>query len=125
MSKRENHSNEKPPPKRPRGFRLARSNFESSASLQVPTSSSLFVTVNDDERGGKLFAQTRLLSRTVDSSASPLPPTDETGFEPQNEPQNDVTMDSPFPMEETDPPPQLDIPPKPKRKRYTTNVVSG
>jgi hypothetical protein len=124
MSKRVTLSNEKAPAKRARGFRLARRNPEAS----VPTTSSLFVTLNaDDERQGpgKLKTQSRLLSssRTIDSSAQPSSTTPETGFEPMNETENDE-RDFSGPMD-IDPTPPPDIAPKPKRKRYTTNVVSG
>jgi hypothetical protein len=121
MSKRVNHPNEKPPAKRARGFRLARSNsdLESTASSSA-SSSSLFVTVNPhDQHSGTLSVQSRLISRSLDSSAHSLSPT------PENEPQIDVTLDSSGPMEDIDPTHQQHIPPKPKRKRFTTNVVCG
>jgi len=121
MSKRINQSTEKPPQKRARGFRLARSNPEAT----VPTSSTLFVTVNaQEERAGTLTSQSRLISRTVDSSSNSLSPTPDPGFEPEN----DVAMESSAQMEDLNLTPQSDIPPdippKPKRQRYTTNVVS-
>ena len=115
MSKRVNLSNENPPAKRARGFRLARSNPEPT----VPTSTSLFVTVNADDDGrGKLKSQSRLLSSRVESSSA----TPETVLDPSNEQQND---DFPGLMEGMDSTPQPDVPPKTKRKRYTTNVVSS
>ena len=117
MSKRVNLSNENPPAKRARRFRLARSN----PLPTVPTSTSLFVTVNaDDEGRGKLKSQSRLLSSNVDSSAQSSSTTPAT----VNEQQNDETLDFPDLMEDMDPTPQPDIPPKTKRKRNTTNVVS-
>lgn len=120
MSKRVNHPNEKPPAKRARGFRLARSNPDAEATASSSSSSSLFVTVNPhDQHSGALRSQSRLLSRSLDSSAHSLSPT------PENEPQIDVTLDSSGPMEDIDPTHQQDIPLKPKRKRFTTNVVCG
>lgn len=120
MSKRVNNTNEKPPAKRARGFRMARSNPEPTVSSS--SSSSLFVTVNPhDQHSGTLKAQSRVLSRTLDSTAHPLSPTPDAGFEHQN----DVPMDFSGMLEDMDPAAQPDIPHKTKRKRYTTNVVCG
>jgi hypothetical protein len=115
MSKRVNPSNDKPPAKRIRGFRLARTRSNLGPSTSS-LSSSVFVTVNTGEQhSGTLKAQTWLLSRTFTPSLTPTP-------ESASEPQNDDCLDScgEVPVEPT---PQADIPPKPKRKRYTTNVV--
>ena len=115
MSKRVNHSNDKPPGKRQRGFRLARSNPELSNSPNT----SLFVTVNPhEEKKGTLKAHNRLLS-SIEPSAPSLSPAAESGFEPRD----DDILDSSGPMEVMEATPPPDIPSKPKRKRYTANVV--
>lgn len=122
MFKRVNLSNEKPPAKRARGFRLARNNPD--PTIPATSSSSLFVTVNAEEHNtGTLKAQSRLLSRTIDSSPLSLSSTPQTTLEPQNEPQNEDTLLSSEQMEVTENTSQPGVPPKAKRKRHTTNVV--
>ena len=114
MSKRVNLSNEKPPAKRARGFRLARSNPEAAISPNP----SLFVTVETDhQQRGTLAADTRVITRSSAAGATPEPEE-----ESRNEPQNDDSSGLMEDMESTvhgDTNPQA----KPKRKRNTTNVV--
>jgi len=96
-------------------FRVARS---TSVLQQAPGPSSslnstLFITVNK-RRGNLKEGQTRVFSNTPEPPAhSDLP-----------EPAVDIQHDDPLPLDEESPPVVESPDSKPKRKRYTKNVVS-
>ena len=124
MSKRANSTQNEPQAKRSRirtGFRLARP-VPSDSPPCSSSSSSLFVTVH---RRGNLTADNRLLPSTLEPSAPsassvPQPPSD-----PQATDTNDQEVPSGSQVEvEQMPPPDTEAGSKPKRKRYTKNVVS-
>lgn len=120
MSKRTNPSNDAPQAKRSRklaGFRLARQflpTSETSGSNSSSSKTSLFITVNQpDERRGALRAQTRLLSGTPEPLA-----------------QNSGNLQHGAEAEEGYAESQLEVErpeqnAKPKRKRYTRNLVGN
>jgi hypothetical protein len=119
MSKRPGSATEaNHPPKRarkPAGFRVARS---TSVLQQAPgpsssSNSTLFITVNK-RRGNLKEGQTRVFSNTPEPPAhSDLP-----------EPAVDIRHDDTLPLDEESPPVVESPDSKPKRKRYTKNVVS-
>ena len=127
MSKRTNSTIEIPPAKRsrrPAGFRVARPppvSLQPSASTS--TSRSLFVTVNqpDEQRGGVLEAQNRVLTSTQSSSTSPSQESHvQLPIVPNTEFQDTQIQDEPIPIHEPIVQQQTG---KPKRKRNMTNAV--
>jgi hypothetical protein len=129
MSKRPGSATEaNHPPKRarkPAGFRVARS----TSALQAPTGPSsssnptLFVTVN--KRCAKLKGQTRVFSNTPEPpacSSSSLTHSDLP--EPAVDIRHHDDDDTSLPLDEESPPVVESPDSKPKRQRYTKNVVS-
>ena len=118
MSKRENSTQNGPRAKRqrlPPGFRLARP-VPSSSQESSSSSSSLFVTVSASaRRRGNLTAGNRLLPSTIESST----PSSDSVSQPNDEevPPADEAEAGELPAQDTE------TASKPKRKRFTKNVV--
>ena len=127
MSKRVNTSNDKPPPKRPRGFRLAQTFPETTPPL--PSTSSLFVTVNpaddSDQHSSKLKGHSRVIHHSLPPSGPSVAPTPETASESHFNPHNNDVFHPSGQMEDMDPstPRVPDNSLNPKRKRFTANAV--
>jgi hypothetical protein len=118
MSKRPSSTDEMPLAKRSRtkpGFRMARpAPLAVSSQPSSSSNTSLFVTVKrpDEQRGGILQAQNRILSSAPDPPAS-TPDISTPSLSPEYDTSLPVETDTEIQLED-----------KPKRKRNTTNAVS-